>query len=205
MKSLKYCNYVFDVGQVLLSYRWKEMMIDYGLTPEEAQRFYEMMFNDPLWAQFDLENWSFEEVAAKFIEKNPDHAEEIRYFLFHREMMPVARPGVYARCEKLLDRGARLYILSNYSSVLFKAHTRLIPFMDRISGMMVSYMIHINKPDPRIYQALYQTCGIRPEESVFFDDRQENVDGAIATGMDALLVESEEALEQLLDRELNVD
>ena len=70
---MNYKNFVFDVGHVLLSYRWQEMMVDYGLTPEEAQAFYEMMFHDPLWLQFDLENWSYEEVAASGIQQNPGY------------------------------------------------------------------------------------------------------------------------------------
>ena len=197
---MRYRNVVFDVGHVLLSYRWKEMMIDYGMTPQEAEDFYDMMFHDPLWIQFDLENWSYEEVAAKFIEKNPGHAEAIRYFLYHRELMPVARGGVYERVERLMEQGRQIYILSNYSSVLFQTHTKLVPFMDRLSGKMVSYMIHIGKPDRRIYEALYRECGILPEESIFFDDRQENIDGANATGMDAVLVTSEEQLERELDQ-----
>lgn len=196
---MQYRNVVFDVGHVLLSYRWKEMMVDYGLTPQEAEDFYDMMFHDPLWLQFDLENWSYEEVAAKFIEKNPTHAEEIRYFLYHKELMPVARNGVYERIEKLMAQGRRIYILSNYSSVLLEAHTKLVPFMDRLSGKMVSYMIHIGKPDRRIYEALYRECDIKPEESLFFDDRQENIDGAEVTGMDGILVISEGQLEQELD------
>ena len=196
---MRYRNLVFDVGHVLLSYRWKEMMVDYGMTPKEAEDFYDMMFHDPLWLEFDLENWSYEEVAAKFIEKNPSYAEEIRYFLYHRELMPVARPGVYERIEKLMAQGRRICILSNYSSVLFDAHTKLIPFMDRILGKMVSCMIHIGKPDRRIYEALYRECDILPAESLFFDDRPENIEGAAATGMDGILVTSEEQLEQELD------
>ena len=197
---MQYRNVVFDVGHVLLSYRWHGMMMDYGLSEEEAHAFHRMMFDDPLWLEFDLENWSYEEVAAKFIQKNPQHAEEIRYFLYHREKMPIARPGVYERVERLMEEGVRIYILSNYSSVMFADHTKLIPFMDRLSGKMVSSQIHIGKPDRRIYEALYRECDILPEESLFFDDRPENIKGAEATGMDAILVTSETMLEETLDR-----
>ena len=36
MKQVK--NIIFDAGDVLLSYRWKYMLMDYGLTEEEAVR-----------------------------------------------------------------------------------------------------------------------------------------------------------------------
>ena len=31
-------NIIFDVGEVLLGYRWKEMLMDYGLKESEAIR-----------------------------------------------------------------------------------------------------------------------------------------------------------------------
>lgn len=199
----KYRNVVFDVGNVLLSYDWKGMMVDYGLTSDQAEDFYDMMFHDPLWLEFDLENWTYDEVAAKFIQKNPAHAEEIRYFLFHKELMPIPRPDVYVRVQRLIEHGIRVYLLSNYSSVLFAEHTKHIPFMDQLAGQMVSYEIHIGKPDHRIYEALYRKTGIDPAESLFFDDRLENVQGAKETGMDGVTVTSEDELIRELDGFLN--
>ena len=196
---MRYKNIVFDVGHVLLSYRWKDMMIGYGLSAEEADRFYQMTCKDPLWEEFDLENIPFDAVVEMFVEKYPDSEEALRYFFEHKELMPVPRNGVYKRCEELLNLGKCLYILSNYSGVLFEAHTKKIPFMDRVSGKMVSYMIHIGKPDHRIYKSLYEKYSISPEESLFFDDRAENVEAARETGMDAVFVESEEMLEKSLD------
>ena len=29
-------NLIFDIGNVLLEYRWHQMLLDYGLTKEEA-------------------------------------------------------------------------------------------------------------------------------------------------------------------------
>ena len=45
MEQIK--NIIFDVGDVLLSYRWKYMLMDYGLSEEEAVRIGTEMFDDP--------------------------------------------------------------------------------------------------------------------------------------------------------------
>ena len=45
---------IFDVGGVLLQYRWKYVLIDYGLSEEEAERVGHLMLNDPLWNELDL-------------------------------------------------------------------------------------------------------------------------------------------------------
>ena len=42
--------------------------------------------------------------------------------------------------------------------------------------------MHINKPDPRIYQALLDKYQLQAEECVFIDDRLENVQAAFALG-----------------------
>ena len=44
MEQIK--NIIFDVGDVLLSYRWKYMLMDYGLSEEEAVRIGTEMFDD---------------------------------------------------------------------------------------------------------------------------------------------------------------
>ena len=46
-------NIIFDVGDVLLEYRWKDMLMDYGLSEAEAIRVGTLMFDDPLWRQLD--------------------------------------------------------------------------------------------------------------------------------------------------------
>lgn len=199
---MRYKNYVFDVGHVLLSYQWMDMLLDHGMSDEEANKFAKMMFSDPLWSEFDLENIPYDEVKELYVKKYPEEEANIRFFLDNKDLMSKARPGVYERILKLKEMGAKLYILSNYSSVLFEAHTRLIPIMDEFDGMVVSSQIHIIKPDRRIYEALFEKYNLNPAESIFYDDRQVNVDGSIAAGMDSVLITSEKMLEEELDREI---
>jgi HAD superfamily hydrolase (TIGR01509 family) len=45
------------------------------------------------------------------------------------------------------------------------------------------------KPDPRIYLLTCDRLGVRPEQAVFLDDRPDFVEGALETGMRAILYE----------------
>ncbi len=45
------------------------------------------------------------------------------------------------------------------------------------------------KPDEKIYRLALSRLGLAPEEAMFFDDFQENVDGASRIGMQAVLFE----------------
>ena len=47
-------NLIFDVGGVLIGYRWKEMFTDdFGLSDKEAEDLGHKIFDDPIWPDFD--------------------------------------------------------------------------------------------------------------------------------------------------------
>ena len=65
-----------------------------------------------------------------------------------------------------------------------------INFLDDLDGYLFSYEIHKVKPNPEIYEALYERYGLNPAECLFIDDLKENIAGARATGMDGIVFES---------------
>lgn len=194
-------NLIFDVGGVLFDYRWKEMFMDYGLDEDNAIRVGTQMFNDPdrTWDIFDLGIKSDEEITDIFCKKYPGDEDVIRWFIRHGEYMQVPRPKVWKKVHELKQKGYKIYILSNYPESLFKKHTEYADFMDDIDGLMVSYMIHKAKPAEDIYKALCDKYGLDRSESIFFDDRSENVEGAIKFGMKSVKILSEQVLLDELD------
>lgn len=189
-------NIIFDVGDVLLSYRWKEMLMDYGLDENEAQKVGELIFDDDekLWTFFDLGTVSEEELIAMYAKKHPTFGEVIGWFIRHGEFMHVPRPKVWKRVHELKQKGYGIYILSNYSEVLFNKHTRYADFLEDADGILVSYMVNKIKPDFAIYEELLNRFSLKKEECIFFDDRKENVDAANDFGIHAVRVLSQEGL-----------
>lgn len=191
----KYKNIVFDVGGVLLEYRWRAMFTDYGLSLDEADRIGHEMFECPekIWSRFDLGIETDEEIIEDFEKIYPSDRKPIRWFIEHGEYMHTPRPKVWNMVHRLKEAGYHLYILSNYPETLFHKHTEYADFMKDMDGMMVSYMIHKAKPGREIYEALCEKYSLDPAESIFFDDRAENVQGAIDFGMDSERVTDEES------------
>ncbi|MCR5526538.1 MAG: HAD family phosphatase [Lachnospiraceae bacterium] len=189
-------NIVFDIGEVLFSYRWKNMLMDYGLDEKTAERVGDEMFNDPeqIWHIFDLGIKSDEEIIKALSDKHPEDAEAIRWFISHPEYMHVPRPAVWRLVHALKERGYGIFLLSNYPEYFYKVHTEYADFMHDIDGAMVSYMIKKSKPDEAIYDALCKKYDLNPKESIFFDDREENVKGAINYGMKSIQIKSQEQL-----------
>ena len=200
-------NIIFDVGDVLLDYRWQQMLMDYGLDEAEAYRVGRELFDDPdgLWHEYDLAVKSQEEIIQEFEQKHPKDAEVIRWFISHGEYMHVARPAIWKLVHQLKEAGYHLYILSNYPELLFKKHTQYADFMDDMEGMVVSYMLHVGKPERIVYQTLCDRYGLNKEECLFFDERAENVQGAIDFGMRAKRVLSAKGLAVDLEELLRLE
>jgi putative hydrolase of the HAD superfamily len=62
-----------------------------------------------------------------------------------------------------------------------------------------SCYLRLAKPDPAIYHHVVDALGIRPEEALFLDDRQENVLSAESVGLQGILFRSAPQLQQELE------
>ena len=74
--------------------------------------------------------------------------------------------------------------------------------MNDIDGMIISYQVHYVKPDIRIYRALLDRYNLKPEECIFYDDREANTKGARHAGIEAVTITSTDQLIHLLDARL---
>lgn len=187
-------NIVLDVGDVLLEYRWKDMLMDYGLDESTAIVVGREMFDDPLWRQFDLDLLPCEDIIKQYEKNYPEHKEAIRWFITHGEYMHVPRPDVWEKVHTLKTKGFGIYILSNYSEEFFEKHTKGASFIEDADGMVVSYQIHKAKPDREIYQYLFDKYNLDPSECIFFDDRAENVEASNKIGMKSIQITSKDQL-----------
>ena len=57
-----------------------------------------------------------------------------------------------------------------------------------------SCYVGLRKPEPAIYRRALDILGSDPARTLFIDDRQENVDGAVTAGMKAIRFTGAEAL-----------
>lgn len=94
-----------------------------------------------------------------------------------------------------LRKRYKTYILSNTNPIMFEgiiAQSFAQEGLDvnaYFDGVTVSYKAHSNKPDHKIFDYAIATMGINPEETLFFDDGQVNLDAAAQLGFKTALVE----------------
>jgi putative hydrolase of the HAD superfamily len=84
-----------------------------------------------------------------------------------------------------------------YERIKFK----LDPYFEEV---FTSYELGLAKPDPKIYKILLNKHNLKPEECIFVDNMQRNVEGAENLGMKGITFESFDQLKSEL-KELGVE
>lgn len=83
--------------------------------------------------------------------------------------------------------GFKTAILSNMGEDLLAHMRENFRWLDRFHHLTWSCELNFVKPEPEIYRHTLEKLGVLPGEALFLDDKQENVEGARAVGMHALL------------------
>ena len=160
-------------------------------------------FDNEIWVQgLDGGRLSLEEAIHQYELKYPDDVDVMGWFLRNGEQMAVKRPEVWDKVAALKEKGYKIYLLSNYSEELLHVHTKGAKFLNVLDGGVVSYQVHVLKPDREIYEILLEKYSLKAEECLFFDDRMDNVEGAKKVGIQAIQVTSREMLNETLDKML---
>ncbi len=80
----------------------------------------------------------------------------------------------------------RLGLLSNTDPLHFQHVLSKFPILSAFDQWILSYETGLKKPDARIYQKAMEWASVRPEEILFIDDMEKNVDAAISLGMEGI-------------------
>ena len=70
-------NVIFDIGNVLLSFRPKEYLRSLGFSEEEVELYSRIIYRSSLWLDLDRGLFNEEEAEARLAAKHPKHAQGI--------------------------------------------------------------------------------------------------------------------------------
>jgi len=99
---------------------------------------------------------------------------------------------------KRLKGRYKLILLSNTDPLRFGFVREHFPDIFFFDDYVLSYEVRALKPDPAIYQVAIKKAGTPPSSCVFIDDMEENVAGAAALGLKAILYKPDTDLEGAL-------
>ncbi len=178
-------NVVFDLGQVLLKYDWEGYLHSLGYEGELFEIMADAIFRNQDWVTGDAGTVTPEEWGQLFVENAPEYEADIRKVFSGIRNTISQFPYVKRWIDLLKKEGYRLYFLSNYSEKLHKDTVHHMDFMEEFDGGIFSYEVKCIKPDLKIYELLLEKYHLNPEETIFYDDRKENVDAALKLGIKA--------------------
>ena len=192
-------NIVFDVGMVLIDFCWEKPCRDMGFSDEIIKAFEKNMITSQYWHKLDEGSMTEDEAIVRFKEIMPEYTEEIDRFFSVPESFVKEYDYAAPYIDELHDRGYYVYLLSNYPLHMYELHWPTFKFFSKVDGYIVSSVEKLCKPNPEIYHCLCDRYHLNPEECLFIDDRDDNVETAVSIGMTGHVFKGEAKLKEYID------
>lgn len=100
---------------------------------------------------------------------------------------------------KLRQKGIKTALCSNNFPERVKGLNKRFDFLKEFDVMVLSYEIGALKPEKKIYKELIRQSGVKPEEILYSDDRQDVIEAAKSLGVNAFFYEKFEDFERNLE------
>lgn len=189
---------VFDLGGVVVEFEPRQYLAERFLNKPLEDFLYDHIFASPVWRQLDAGELTLARAGQLILEQCGNRRYEAQLVLDDWRDMLTTRKQVTALMEELKKAGYPLYYLSDIPQDVLEMFRRKKRFMEWFDGGVASCEEHLLKPDPAIYQRLLDRYRLSAAETVFIDDRKENVDAASAMGFTAIPYKNVRDLRQML-------
>ena len=194
---------IFDIGNVLVHFGWREVFQEFGLEGDELERFADATVRHQAWVDLDEGIITTEEAKEAYAKEVPEYREYIDRIYQEMDKMLVQYDYAIPWIKELKERGYRIYILSNWSKPAYDAcQNTALSFLPLVDGVVFSYRELMIKPNKKIYELICNRYDINPAEAVFIDDTEKNITAAREYGLHGIHFTSYEQgraeLEELL-------
>ena len=172
-------NIVFDLAGVVFDR-------NDNTCPREIIEFFNFVHTgEPLpkfWNDYDRGIVEAEAVALQLAELRKCDMPTVKRMMLsaieYQDEIPETRNLII----ELKQAGYHLFVLSNMSKDYID-HLRRQEVYKYFEGDVVSCETHTTKPEREIYETVLERFGLNADETLFMDDRPENVEAAIACGI----------------------
>jgi len=176
-------NIVFDLGNVLISFRPSEFLDKYNYPSSIKEKILADIFRSPEWKLLDDGKISTSRAIEIIAGKSTLKKAEIEHIFNDRTKIFHSIDSYTSMLPELKKQGFKLYYISNFPADIFDKVKNSYDFFSNFNGGIISGDVKFSKPDPEIYQIFFNKFNLVPDECFFIDDSEENVKSAIETGM----------------------
>ncbi|HZW60812.1 MAG TPA: HAD-IA family hydrolase [Candidatus Babeliales bacterium] len=170
------------------------------------------------WLDGTTSNRQTRELLLIALDEHPEYCRSQSEREMIRAMITMMfTPEIYVTTRKLIPsmadfvkeckaQGHQLFVLSNWDRESFELFKQMHPaFFDQFDGIVLSGEVGSLKPDPAPYNHLLHTHKLLPQDSIFFDDRIENIKTAKALNMGGCVVTKKQTYQCPLKSDIDVD
>jgi 2-haloacid dehalogenase len=192
-------KFLFDLGNVFFDWN--------------PERVLKPIFNDDERMSFFINNISFPlldtrcdagitiEIAVNdAVKKFPDFEKEIKlYYPNHGNMVGAFFQKTVDIFHKVKELNYPCYILSNWSAETYEGMEDQYPFLKEFDGKIISGRDCLIKPDPAIYELAISRFDLIPEETLFIDDRLDNIEAAQKLNFQTIHLTDPSLIQELIE------
>ncbi|MDB4861556.1 HAD family phosphatase [bacterium] len=179
-------KYLFDLGNVFFD--WNPRHVLKEIIPDEE--LLNKFLSEVAFPHLDMRCDAGVKISLaekEAIEKFPEFETEIKfYYPNHRNMVNGSYQDTIDVFQKIKSYGFPCYVLSNWSDETYEGMEEEYPFLKDFDDKIISGREFLVKPDPQIYRLAMSRFDLVPEETLFIDDREDNIQAAQNLGFQTI-------------------
>ncbi len=186
-------NILFDLGHVLLDLNFERSENHFkALLQEDFEKVYLGLHEQGHFLNYELGLFD-EQAFIEKIKKGSRHQISEAAIIDAWNSMLVEIPPQRIQMLEELKNNFNVFLLSNTNAThidwldghLQQAHKRDIRYFEQklFQKAYYSHQLHLRKPNKDIYEFVLQNANLNPEETLFIDDREDNIEGARSLGI----------------------
>lgn len=189
-------NMILDIGGIILDDGKENLRKYLQVSEEETKKLYKIVYGSKGFRQYLLGYINLKKCMNSIISENPAYRAYIKKMLLKsnlKDIVPI-KANVLQVIRELKEK-YNIYFLSNITK---ETYEYIEDILNEFDGGIYSFKVHLCKPNPEIYKKLLYTYNLKKEESIFFDDRQRNVDIGNELGIKSIKFNTEQDILDVL-------
>lgn len=179
-------NIIFDIGNVILKFNIKEVLERFTNNKEEQEFILKNIINSPEWLGNALIDTGYisREDAIEIVKDRTNHSNDRLIVDFWNNYNNLAKVDekVLNLIKKLKEKNYKIFLLSNINPYT-KEVVEKSGLFKLVDGYVLSYQEHKVKPYKSIYYTLLERYNLIPNESLFIDDNEKNIETGMLLGI----------------------
>ena len=192
-------KFLFDLGNVFFDWN-PEKILKPIFNDDERMSFFINNISFPLLDTRCDAGITIEVAVNDAIEKFPEFEREIKlYYPNHGNMVGSFFQKTVDVFYKIKELHYPCFVLSNWSAETYEGMEETYPFLKDFDGKIISGRDFLIKPDPAIYKLAISRFDLIPQETLFIDDRLDNIEAAQKLNFQTIHLTNPSLIHELID------